>query len=129
MFPPSLVFCAVLFAEITRLLNHLMAISSHILDIGANTPFLWMFEEREKVSVGPCVCMCVCVRACMRACVRVCTHYFSSSAVCGFLWMVRHPFADLAAVGCCLLSGPMGCFLQCYELIKSLTNRTWSQTA
>ena len=47
--PPRAKFIRVLFAEITRLLNHVMAISSHILDIGANTPFLWLFEEREKM--------------------------------------------------------------------------------
>ena len=38
-----------LFAEITRLLNHCLAVSCHALDVGANTPFLWWFEEREKV--------------------------------------------------------------------------------
>lgn len=38
-----------LFAEITRLLNHLMAIGTHALDIGALTPFFWLFEEREKM--------------------------------------------------------------------------------
>lgn len=39
-----------LFGEITRLLNHIMAIGSHALDIGAMTPFFWLFEEREKVT-------------------------------------------------------------------------------
>jgi NADH dehydrogenase (ubiquinone) Fe-S protein 2 len=38
-----------LFAEITRILNHIMAITTHALDVGALTPFLWMFEEREKL--------------------------------------------------------------------------------
>ena len=38
-----------MFAEITRILNHLMAVGAHILDIGAITPFLWLFEEREKM--------------------------------------------------------------------------------
>jgi NADH dehydrogenase (ubiquinone) Fe-S protein 2 len=38
-----------LFAEITRIQNHIMAITTHGLDIGAFTPFLWMFEEREKL--------------------------------------------------------------------------------
>ncbi|KFW75106.1 hypothetical protein N305_02805, partial [Manacus vitellinus] len=42
----------VLFAEITRLLNHIMAVTTHALDIGAMTPFFWMFEEREKVGLG-----------------------------------------------------------------------------
>ncbi|XP_057301375.1 NADH-ubiquinone oxidoreductase 49 kDa subunit-like [Hydractinia symbiolongicarpus] len=39
----------VMFAEITRILNHLMGITTHALDVGAMTPFLWMFEEREKL--------------------------------------------------------------------------------
>jgi len=39
----------VLFGEITRLLNHLLALTTHALDVGALTPFLWAFEEREKL--------------------------------------------------------------------------------
>lgn len=39
----------VLFGEITRILNHLVAIGCGALDIGALTPFFWLFEEREKV--------------------------------------------------------------------------------
>jgi len=39
----------VLFAEITRIMNHIMAVTTHALDVGATTPFLWMFEEREKL--------------------------------------------------------------------------------
>ncbi|XP_075210527.1 NADH dehydrogenase (ubiquinone) 49 kDa subunit [Lycorma delicatula] len=38
-----------LFAEITRILNHIMAVGTHALDIGAMTPFFWLFEEREKL--------------------------------------------------------------------------------
>jgi NADH dehydrogenase (ubiquinone) Fe-S protein 2 len=39
----------VLYGEITRLLNHLLAITTHALDVGALTPFLWGFEERERL--------------------------------------------------------------------------------
>lgn len=39
----------VIFAEITRILNHLLAIGCHALDVGAMTPFIWAFEEREKL--------------------------------------------------------------------------------
>jgi len=39
----------VLFAEITRILNHLLAVGCHAMDVGAMTPFLWSFEEREKL--------------------------------------------------------------------------------
>lgn len=42
-------YIRVLFAEITRILNHLMAVGTHALDIGAMTPFFWLFEEREKL--------------------------------------------------------------------------------
>ncbi|ODV96709.1 hypothetical protein PACTADRAFT_48530 [Pachysolen tannophilus NRRL Y-2460] len=38
-----------LFGEITRVLNHLMSVLSHSMDVGALTPFLWGFEEREKL--------------------------------------------------------------------------------
>ncbi|KAF9570507.1 NADH:ubiquinone oxidoreductase 49kD subunit [Mortierella alpina] len=38
-----------MFAEITRVMNHCMSVMSHIMDVGALTPFLWMFEEREKL--------------------------------------------------------------------------------
>ena len=42
-------FLRVIFAEITRLLNHLLAIGCHAMDVGATTPMLWAFEEREKL--------------------------------------------------------------------------------
>ena len=38
-----------IFIELTRILNHLLAISTHAMDIGALTPFLWAMEEREKI--------------------------------------------------------------------------------
>lgn len=41
-----------MFGEITRILNHLMSILSHAMDVGALTPFLWGFEEREKLMVS-----------------------------------------------------------------------------
>jgi NADH dehydrogenase (ubiquinone) Fe-S protein 2 len=41
-----------MFAEITRILNHLMSVLSHAMDVGALTPFLWGFEEREKLMVS-----------------------------------------------------------------------------
>lgn len=42
-------YIRVLFLEITRILNHLLTITTHALDVGAFTPFLWAFEEREKL--------------------------------------------------------------------------------
>ena len=42
-------YIRVLFLEITRILNHIMSLTTHALDLGALTPFLWGFEEREKL--------------------------------------------------------------------------------
>ena len=39
----------VLFSEITRILNHLLNVTTYALDVGAITPSLWGFEEREKL--------------------------------------------------------------------------------
>ena len=42
-------YTRVLFSEITRILNHIMAVTTHAMDVGALTPFLWGFEERERL--------------------------------------------------------------------------------
>ncbi len=42
-------YLRVLFCELTRILNHLLNVSSQALDVGAMTPLLWLFEEREKI--------------------------------------------------------------------------------
>jgi NADH dehydrogenase (ubiquinone) Fe-S protein 2 len=42
-------FIRMLFAEITRVLNHLLAVTCFAMDTGALTPFLFAFEEREKL--------------------------------------------------------------------------------
>lgn len=42
-------FIRVMFAELTRILNHIMNITTQALDVGATTPMLWLFEEREKI--------------------------------------------------------------------------------
>jgi NADH dehydrogenase I D subunit len=42
-------YIRIIFSELTRLLNHLLAVTTHALDVGALTPFLWAFEEREKL--------------------------------------------------------------------------------
>ncbi|MEL6817840.1 MAG: NADH-quinone oxidoreductase subunit D [Pseudomonadota bacterium] len=41
----------VLYSEIGRILNHLMNICTQALDVGALTPIVWGFEEREKLMV------------------------------------------------------------------------------
>ena len=40
-------YLRVLFAELTRISNHLLNLGSHIMDVGAMTPNLWLFEARE----------------------------------------------------------------------------------
>lgn len=47
--PIRAIYIRVLFCEITRILNHLLAVGCHAIDVGAITPFLWGFEEREKL--------------------------------------------------------------------------------
>jgi len=42
-------YIRVLYAELTRIANHCLNVGSHGLDVGALTPILWLFEEREKV--------------------------------------------------------------------------------
>jgi len=47
--PERAKYIRVIFAELTRILNHLLAIGCHAMDVGAMTPMLWAFEEREKL--------------------------------------------------------------------------------
>ncbi len=47
--PPRAQYIRVLYAEISRLLNHLLNVTTTALDVGALTPFLWGFEEREHL--------------------------------------------------------------------------------
>ena len=42
-------YIRVLFAELTRIKNHLINLGSHIMDVGAMTPNLWLFELREDI--------------------------------------------------------------------------------
>ena len=44
-------YIRVLYCEIGRVLNHLMNLTTHAMDVGAMTPILWAFEEREKLMV------------------------------------------------------------------------------
>jgi NADH dehydrogenase (ubiquinone) Fe-S protein 2 len=47
--PERAQYIRVILLEITRILNHLLAVGCHVMDVGAITPFLWCFEEREKL--------------------------------------------------------------------------------
>jgi NADH-quinone oxidoreductase subunit D len=49
--PPRAQYIRVLFCEIGRLLNHLLQVTTQAMDVGALTPPLWGFEEREKLMV------------------------------------------------------------------------------
>jgi NADH-quinone oxidoreductase subunit D len=42
-------YIRVMFSEITRILNHILNLTTYALDVGAMTPLLWGFEEREKL--------------------------------------------------------------------------------
>ena len=46
--PERAQYIRVLFSELTRILNHLLNVTTFALDVGAITPALWGFEEREK---------------------------------------------------------------------------------
>ena len=49
--PPRGQYIRVLFCEIGRLLNHLLNVTTQAMDVGALTPPLWGFEEREKLMI------------------------------------------------------------------------------
>ena len=55
--PPRGQYIRVIYAELGRLLNHIFNICAYAMDVGAMTPMLWGFEEREKL-------MEFCERAC-----------------------------------------------------------------
>ena len=44
-------YIRVLYSEIGRIANHLLNLTTHAMDVGAMTPILWGFEEREKLMV------------------------------------------------------------------------------
>jgi NADH-quinone oxidoreductase subunit D len=47
--PERAKYLRVIFSELTRILNHILNITTQALDVGAMTPLLWLFEEREKI--------------------------------------------------------------------------------
>jgi NADH-quinone oxidoreductase subunit D len=47
--PPRAQMIRVLFSEITRILNHILNVTTQGMDVGAMTPTLWGFEERERL--------------------------------------------------------------------------------
>jgi NADH-quinone oxidoreductase subunit D len=49
--PPRAQYIRVLYSELTRIMNHLLNTTTQALDVGALTPVLWGFEEREKLMV------------------------------------------------------------------------------
>lgn len=42
-------YIRVMFDELTRILNHILNVTTFAIDVGATTPLLWLFEEREKI--------------------------------------------------------------------------------
>ena len=47
--PPRAQYIRVLYAEIGRILSHILNVCSYAMDVGAMTPMLWGFEEREHL--------------------------------------------------------------------------------
>ena len=47
--PERALYIRTLMDEITRIINHQLNIATMALDVGAMTPLLWLFEEREKL--------------------------------------------------------------------------------
>jgi NADH-quinone oxidoreductase subunit D len=47
--PPRAQYIRVIFAELTRILNHLLFLAAHGLDVGAMTMFIYAFREREAL--------------------------------------------------------------------------------
>ena len=42
-------YIRVMFHELSRILNHILNVTTFAIDVGAMTPLLWLFEEREKI--------------------------------------------------------------------------------
>ncbi len=47
--PKRAQYIRVLYSELSRIANHLLNVTTFIIDVGGLTPFLWAFEEREKI--------------------------------------------------------------------------------
>lgn len=57
--PARAQYIRVLFSEITRIMNHLLAVTCHAMDVGALTPFLWAFEVRSGFYAMNALCSCL----------------------------------------------------------------------
>jgi NADH:ubiquinone oxidoreductase subunit D len=53
--PARAQYIRVLFSEITRIMNHLLAVTCHAMDVGALTPFLWAFEVGVALQAPACM--------------------------------------------------------------------------
>jgi len=47
--PPRAQYIRVMYAEIGRILNHILNVTAYAMDVGAMTPMLWAYEDRERL--------------------------------------------------------------------------------
>ena len=47
--PPRAQYIRVMYAEIGRILNHILNVTSYAMDVGAMTPMIWAYEDRERL--------------------------------------------------------------------------------
>jgi NADH-quinone oxidoreductase subunit D len=86
----------VLYSEIGRILSHLLNVTTQAMDVGALTPPLWGFEEREKLMVfyeRACGARMHAAYFRPAACIRTCRR--SSSTTSGVLRSVPQGLDDL----------------------------------
>jgi len=86
-------YIRVMFDEITRILNHLMWLGAHALDIGAMTVFLYCFREREDlmdcyeaVSEHACMRPTIGLAGCTAICPTSCRNINTRSGAATRMW-------------------------------------------
>jgi NADH-quinone oxidoreductase subunit D len=86
-------YIRVLYCEIGRILNHVLNLTTFAIDVGAMTPLLWGFEEREELMgfyeracMPPISVRAVCIRICRRVCLMTLPIGQSGSRDSSLIW-------------------------------------------